>query len=54
MSKKGGGTKERSFAEGVADLKRQGKSEESTRKIMGSIQKKEENGKGNTKKNKKR
>ena len=53
MSKKGGGSKKRSFGEGVADLKKQGKSEESARKIMGSIQKKEENSKGNTKKNKK-
>ncbi|WP_458720783.1 hypothetical protein [Candidatus Nitrosocosmicus sp. R] len=33
MSKKGGGTKKRSFDEGVVDLKKQGKSEESARKI---------------------
>jgi hypothetical protein len=53
MSKKGGGTKKRSFDEGVKDLKKQGKSDESARKIMGSIKKKQE-GKGTTtrKKNK--
>lgn len=47
MSKKGGGTKKRSFEEGVADLKKQGKSEESARKIVGTLQKKQE-GKGTT------
>ena len=35
MSKKGGGTKKRSFDGGVSDLKKQGKSDESARKIMG-------------------
>lgn len=50
MSKKGGGTKKRSFDEGVGDLKKQGKSEESARKIMGSIQKKQERGGTTTKK----
>jgi hypothetical protein len=50
MSKKGGGTKKRSFGEGVKDLKKQGKSEESARKIMGSIQKKQENSGTTTKK----
>ena len=53
MSKKGGGTKKRSFDEGVVDLKKQGKSEESARKIMGSIQKKQE-GSSNTSKKKKK
>ena len=41
MSKKGGGTKSRSFGQGVGDLKRQGKSEESARKIVGSIEQKQ-------------
>lgn len=50
MSKKGGGTKKRSFDKGVGDLKKQGKSEESARKIMGSIQKKQESGGTTTKK----
>ncbi len=49
MSKKGGGTKKRSFDEGVKDLKKQGKSEESARKIMGSIKKKQEGGGGSSK-----
>ena len=53
MSKKGGGTKKKSFGEGVSDLKKQGKSEESARKIMGSIKKKQENSKSTTKKRKK-
>ncbi len=53
MSKKGGGIKKRSFDEGVSDLKKQGKSEESARKIMGSIKKKQEGGKATTKKKKK-
>jgi hypothetical protein len=54
MSKKGGGTKKRSFDEGVLDLKKQGKSEESARKIVGSIKKKQEGSSGSTtKKNKK-
>lgn len=39
MSEKSGGTKKRSFDEDVSDLKKQGKSEESVRKIMGSIKK---------------
>ena len=51
MSKKGWGTKKRSFDEGVKDLKKQGKSDESARKIMGSIKKKQE-GKRTTKKRK--
>lgn len=42
MSKKGGGTKKRSFEEGVVDLKKQGKSEESAQKIVGIAQKKQE------------
>ena len=50
MSKKGGGTKKRSFDEGVKDLKKQGKSEESARKIMGSIKKKQESGDGSSSK----
>ena len=55
MSKKGGGTKKRSFDEGVSDLKREGKSEESAQKIMGSIQKKQEGGgSGSTTKKKKK
>ena len=54
MSKKGGGTKKRSFDEGVSDLKKQGKSEESARKIMGSIKKKQEDGSGSTIKKKKK
>ncbi|HYF98514.1 MAG TPA: hypothetical protein VD815_00325 [Candidatus Saccharimonadales bacterium] len=56
MSKKGGGTKKRSFDEGVSDLKKQGKSEESARKIMGSIKKKQEgsSGSGSTTKKKKK
>ncbi len=56
MSKKGGGTKKRSFDAGVSDLKKQGKSEESARKIMGSIKKKQEGNDGGTtkKKNKKK
>ena len=53
MSKKGGGTKKRSFSEGVGDLKKQGKSDESARKIMGSLQKKQEGGGTATKKKKK-
>ena len=53
MSKKGGGTKKRSFSEGVGDLKKQGKSDESARKIMGSLQKKQESGGTTTKKKKK-
>jgi hypothetical protein len=52
MSKKGEGTKKRSFDEGVGDLKKQGKSDESARKIMGSLQKKQEGGKTTTKKKK--
>lgn len=54
MSKKGGGTKKRSFDEGVSDLKKQGKSEESARKIMGSIKKKQEGSSGSTIKKKKK
>lgn len=55
MSKKGGGTKKRSFDEGVSDLKKQGKSEESARKIMGSIKKKQEDSSsGSTTKKKKK
>lgn len=56
MSKKGGGTKKRSFDEGVSDLKKQGKSEESARKIMGSIKKMQEgsSGSGSTTKRKKK
>ena len=54
MSKKGGGTKKRSFDEGVSDLKKQGKSEESARKIMGSLQKKQETGGTTTKKKNKK
>jgi hypothetical protein len=56
MSKKGGGTKKRSFDEGVSDLKKQGRSEESARKIMGSIKKKQEgsSGSGSTTKKKKK
>jgi hypothetical protein len=56
MSKKGGGNKKRSFDEGVSDLKKQGKSEESARKIMGSIKKKQEGSgsSGSTTKNKKK
>ncbi|WP_458744655.1 hypothetical protein [Candidatus Nitrosocosmicus sp. T] len=50
MSKKGGGTKKRSFDEGVKDLKKQGKSDESARKIMGSIKKKQEGKRTTTKK----
>ena len=40
MSKKGGGAIERSFDEGVSGLKKLGKSDESVRKIMASLQKK--------------
>ena len=54
MSKQGGGTKKRSFDEGVSDLKKQGKSEESARKIMGSIKKKQEDSSGSTTKKKKK
>ena len=54
MSKKGGGTKKRSFDEGVKDLEKQGKSEESARKIMGSIKKKQEGSSGSTTKKKKK
>ncbi|HET6590194.1 MAG TPA: hypothetical protein VFG45_08530 [Candidatus Nitrosocosmicus sp.] len=54
MSKKGGGTKKRSFDEGVSDLKKQGKSVESARKIMGSIKKKQEGSSGSTTKKKKK
>lgn len=55
MSKKGGGTKKRSFDEGVSDLKREGKWEESARKIMGSIKKKQEgSSSGSTTKKKKK
>jgi hypothetical protein len=54
MSKKGGGTKKRSFDEGVGDLKKQGKSDESARKIMGSLQKKQESGGTTTKKKNKK
>ena len=54
MSKKGGGTKKRSFDEGVGDLKKQGKSDESARKIMGSLQKKQEGGGKTTTKKKKK
>ena len=54
MSKKGGGTKKRSFGEGVSDLKKQGKSEESARKIVGSIKKKQEDSSGSTTKKKKK
>lgn len=55
MSKKGGGTKKRSFDEGVSDLKREGKSGESARKIMGSIKKKQEgSASGSTTKKKKK
>ena len=39
---------------GVEDLKKQGKSDESARKIIGSLQKKQEGGKTTTKKKKKR
>lgn len=46
MSEKSGGTKKRSFDEDVSDLKKQGKSEESVRKIMGSIKKKQEGSSG--------
>ncbi len=53
MSKKGGGTKKRSFDEGVGDLKKKGKSDESARKIMGSLQKKHEGKETTTKKKKK-
>lgn len=38
MSKKGGGTKSRSFGQGAGDLKRKGYSEESARRIMGRLQ----------------
>lgn len=51
---KGGGTKKRSFDEGVQDLKKQSKSEESARKIQGSIKKKQENTGGATTKKKKK
>ena len=44
----------RSFDEGVSDLKKQGKSEESARKIMGSIKKKQEDSSGSTTKKKKK
>jgi hypothetical protein len=55
LSKKGGGTKKRSFGAGVSDLKKQGKSEESPRKIMGFIKKKQEgSSEGTTKKKKKK
>ena len=54
MSKKDGGTKKRSFDEGVSDLKKQGKSEESAHKIMGSIKKKQEGSSGSTTKKKKK
>ena len=54
MSKKGGGTKKRSFDEGISDLKKQGKSEESARKIVGSIKKKQEGSNGSTAKKKKK
>ncbi|MGD9534491.1 MAG: hypothetical protein AB7V56_12080 [Candidatus Nitrosocosmicus sp.] len=54
MSKKGGGTIKRSFDEGVSDLKKQGKSVESARKIMGSIKKKQEGSSGSTTKKKKK
>ena len=54
MSKKGGWTKKRSFDGGVSDLKKQGKSEESARKIMGSIKKKQEGSSGSTTKKKKK
>ena len=37
MSKKSGRTKKRSFDEDVSDLKKQGKSEESARKIMWAL-----------------
>lgn len=53
MSKRDGGTKKRSFDEGVSDLKKQGKSEESARKIMGYIKKKQEGGKTTKQKKKK-
>jgi hypothetical protein len=42
MSKKGGGTKSVTYNQGVADLKKKGYSEESARKIMGTIQAKQE------------
>lgn len=42
MSEKSGGTKKRSLDEDVSDVKKQGKSEESVRKIMASIKKKQE------------
>jgi hypothetical protein len=42
ISKKGGGTKKRSFQENVGDLKKQGYSEDSARRITGYIQKKQE------------
>lgn len=42
VSKKGGGTKKRSFQENVGDLKKQGYSEDSARRITGAIQKKQE------------
>ena len=44
----------RSFDEGVSDLKKQGKSEESAHKIMGSIKKKQEGSSGSTTKKKKK
>lgn len=53
MSKRDGGTKKRSFDEGVSDLKKQGRSEESARKIMGYIKKKQEGGKTTKQKKKK-
>lgn len=49
LSKKGGGTKKRSFGQSVGDLKKKGYSDEAARKITGSIQAKQE---GKRKKNK--
>jgi hypothetical protein len=51
VSKKGGGTKKRSFSENVGDLKKKGYSEESARKITGKIQAQQE---GNSNKRKKK
>lgn len=42
LSKRGGGTKKRSFQEAVSDMKRKGKSDKEARAIVGSIQKKQE------------
>jgi hypothetical protein len=50
ISGKNGKTKKRSFGEAVGDFKKKGYSEESARKITGSIQAKQE---GNKRKKKK-